>query len=124
MKFLNVIPVDYHFSLSNQSTGGTSTYTSDLSKTRRLETERRYTHEWYNTILYKVLELEEHMGITKRWTPTTPKYVETTHYISKRQYHQALNNLQRLVTQRLFELQRLNLSGVGKYLPPLSVFHC
>ena len=53
------------------------------------------------------------MGITRQWTPATPEYAETVRYISKRRYHQALNNLQQLVTQRLFELQRLNLSGVG-----------
>lgn len=57
------------------------------------------------------------MGIMKRWTPATPEYVETLLYISERRYHQALNNLQRLVTQRLFELHRLNLSGVGKFFP-------
>jgi len=53
------------------------------------------------------------MGIEKRWTPDTPEYAETVRYISERRYHQSLNNLQRLVTQRLFELHRLNLSGVG-----------
>lgn len=57
------------------------------------------------------------MGITTRWTPATPEYMETICYISERQYHQALDNLQRLVTQRLFELHRLNLSGVGKCFP-------
>jgi hypothetical protein len=88
----------------------------DLSKTRRLETERRYAREQYDRALYQVLELEEHMGITKRWTPDTPEYAETIRYISERQYHKALNNLQRLVTQRLFELHRLNLSGVGEYI--------
>jgi len=91
-----------------------------LSKTRRLETERRYAREQHNKVLYQVLELEEHMGIAKRWTPATSEYVETVRYISERRYHQALNNLQRLVTQRLFELHRLNLSGIGSNFPPLS----
>ena len=90
-----------------------STYASDLSKTRRLETDRRYASERYDKILHQVLELEAHMGIPKRWTSVTPEYIETVRYISERRYHQALNNLQRLVTQRLFELHRLNLSSVG-----------
>ena len=63
------------------------------------------------------------MGITKRWTPATPEYVETVRYISECRYHQAINNLQRLVTQRLFELHRLNLSGIGEYRP-LSAIQC
>ena len=91
----------------------TSPYTSDLSKTRRLETERRYAQERCGKVLLQVLELEDRMGIMQRWTPATPEYTEMVRYISERRYHQALNNLQRLVTQRLFELQRLNLSGVG-----------
>lgn len=92
-----------------------STYTSDLSKTRCLETERRYTQERHDKVLHQVLELEVQMGISKRWTPDTTEYVETVHYISERQYHRALDQLQRLVTQRLFELHRLNLSGIGLY---------
>jgi len=122
-KFLNAIPTDYHFSLPNESTGRSSTYTSDLSKTRQLETERHFAREQHNSIRYQVLELEEHMGITKRWTPATPEYVETVRYISERRYHQAINNLQRLVTQRLFELHRLNLSGIGEYCP-LPAIQC
>ena len=55
------------------------------------------------------------MGIAKRWTPATPEYTETVRYISERRYHKALNSLQRLVTQQLFELQRLNLSGIGVF---------
>ena len=94
-----------------------STYTSELSTTRRLETERRRTRERYDRILCQVFELEDHMGIEKRWTPTTPEYTETLRYISERRYHKALNNLQRLVTQRLFELHRLNLSGIGSHFP-------
>ncbi|KAF9789733.1 hypothetical protein BJ322DRAFT_1001037 [Thelephora terrestris] len=116
-RFLNTIPTDYHFSLSDKDLEGPLAYTSQLSKTRRLETERRHARERHDRIHYQVLELEDHMGITKRWTPATPEYIETFRYISERRYHRALNNLQRLVTQRLFELHRLNLSGAGKCFP-------
>ena len=117
-RFLNAIPTDYHFSLPNKNSSASSKYTSDLSKTRCLETERRYAHKRHDKILHQVLKLEDHMGITKRWTPDTTEYAETACYISERRYHRALNNLQRLVTQRLFELHRLNLSGIGQYLSP------
>ena len=80
-----------------------------------METERRFAREQYDQVLLQVLELEVQMGITKRWTPETPEYVETARYICERRYHQALNKLQRLVTQRLFELHRLNLSGIGQF---------
>lgn len=112
-RFLNAIPADYHFSLPDQIPARSLTYTSELSKTRQLETERRYARERYDRVLREVLELEYQMGITKRWTTTTVEYIETVRYISERRYHQALNNLQRLVMLRLFELHKLNLSGVG-----------
>ena len=121
-RFLNAIPTDYQFSLPNQTPARSSTYTSELSKTCRLETERRYARERYDRVLREVLELEDQMGITKRWTPATLEYIETVRYISERRYHQALNNLQRLVTLRLFELHRLNLSGVGRCSSPPAIF--
>jgi hypothetical protein len=82
-----------------------------------METERRFAREQYDRVLLQVLELEVQMGITKRWTPETTEYADTARYICERRYHRALNKLQRLVTQRLFELHRLNLSGIGMYLP-------
>ena len=86
-----------------------------------METERRFTRERYDRLHLQVLELEVQMGITKRWTPEMREYAETARYICERRYHQALNNLQRLVTQRLFELHRLNLSGIGEYLSQVFV---
>ena len=121
--FLNAIPTDYHSSLPNQNSSASPTYMSDLLKTCCLETEWHYTRKKYDRILHQVLELEEHMGIMKRWTPTTQEYTETVCYISEWWYHQALNNLQRLVTQQLFELHRLNLSGICQCFFLLVVFH-
>lgn len=112
-KFLHTIPSDYHFNSPFSNTTAPTTYASELSKTRRLESERRYTQERRDQLLRQVLELEVQMGIAKRWTPDTQEYSETARYIHERQYHQAINRLQRLVIQRLFELHRLNLSGIG-----------
>lgn len=61
--------------------------------------ERRFAREQHDRLLLQVLELKVQMGITKRWTPDTKEYAETAQYINERQYHRALNNLQRLVTQ-------------------------
>jgi hypothetical protein len=46
--------------------------------------------------------------------PITPEYVAAIKYIKEHQYHRALSKLQKLVTQRLFELQRLNISHTGE----------
>jgi hypothetical protein len=114
-QFFHAVPSDYHFSLPSNPTSPPATYGSELSRTRRLESERRYRQERQDRLLRQVLELEVQMGIDKRWTPDTPEYIETARYVHDRRYHQALNNLQRLVIQRLFELHRLNLSGIGMY---------
>jgi len=43
-------------------------------------------------------------------------------YIAARKYHQALNALQRLVVQWLFELHKLNLAQTGMIIL-LTIFH-
>ena len=57
--------------------------------------------------------MEVKLNIDRRWTVTSPEYITTIKYIQERKYHRALDHLQRLVVQRLFELHRLNLSGIG-----------
>jgi hypothetical protein len=55
------------------------------------------------------------MGIDKRWDPSSPEYLETLGYLSMRTYQRALEELQRLVIQRLFELHKMNISATGGY---------
>ena len=59
--------------------------------------------------------MEVSMDIEKRWEPSSPEYVETLHYLSTRIYQRALEELQRLVIQRLFELHKMNISATGEY---------
>lgn len=61
-----------------------------------------------------VHDLEFKLKIDKRWTPVDVKYREVEAYMRKREYHQALNKLQGLVVQRLFELQKANVPGMSK----------
>ena len=61
--------------------------------------------------------MEADLQLRDRWQPTDPEYVSTLKYIKTRRYQQALGQLQRLVIQRLFELQKMNLSHTGKILP-------
>jgi hypothetical protein len=58
--------------------------------------------------------MEVRMGIVNRWESSMPEYQQTVKYIKTREYQRALDNLQRLVIQRLFELHKLNLSQTGK----------
>lgn len=102
-QFLTITPAD----------ASSQTYASELSQTRKRETERRYAAERRDQILRDVVEMEVRLDIEQRWTPTSTEYREILTYMSTRKYHQALDKLQKLVIQRLFELHKLNLSQTG-----------
>lgn len=87
---------------------------AEISRTCKLETQRRHLRDRLDTVKLRVHGLEVTMGIKSRWQPQDKEYVETLKYYRERQYQRALDNLQRLVVQRLFELQKLNLTGTGK----------
>ncbi|KIY47547.1 hypothetical protein FISHEDRAFT_45033 [Fistulina hepatica ATCC 64428] len=64
----------------------------------------------------EVARLEDTLGIHDRWEPDTPEYINCRKELYERQYRCALDELERLVVQRLLELTKLNMSGVGKCL--------
>ncbi|KAG1785411.1 uncharacterized protein HD556DRAFT_1435133 [Suillus plorans] len=106
LQFLSTMPSDYQFLSPSQD----MSYSANVSATRKLETQRRYHSERLDTLQHEVVALEVKMGITHRWQPTSPEYQETMKYMAMHTYQRALDNLQRLVVQRLFELQKLNIS--------------
>ena len=107
---------NYQFNLPSGDIIPPSTYDSEILKTHHLKSERQHAQKRQDKLLLQVLELEVQIGIVKQWTPNTHEYMETAWYIYEQQYHQALDHLQRLVVQRLFELRRLNLSGISMCL--------
>lgn len=88
-------------------------YTHDLSTTRKIESERRYSIELRENVLRQIIDMEVYLGIEKRWVSSSPEYLEVLAYLSTRTYQRALENLQRLVVQRLFELHKMNISATG-----------
>ena len=107
------IPEDYEY--------GSSTYQGDVSRTRKLEGAQRMMHEKHQTILRQVQMLELAMGIQRRWQPADPQYIETARHIAERKYRRALDELQRLVVQRLFELNTMNIAGTGDFRALVNV---
>ncbi|KAH9847640.1 hypothetical protein C2E23DRAFT_729996, partial [Lenzites betulinus] len=92
---------------------GPTDYDAELSKTRKIETARRYLNERRKTLVLEVADLEIHLGIKTTWQPSDSDYIRVAGYISTRRYQRALANLQRLVVQRLFELHKMNLARTG-----------
>ncbi|THG92734.1 hypothetical protein EW026_g8267 [Hermanssonia centrifuga] len=85
----------------------------DEAKTRRLETARRHAMHEMAFALHAVEDLELKLKLNETWTPKHPKYEETLAYMRKRQFHRALDKVQQLVVQRLFELSKANIAGMG-----------
>ncbi|KAI0686720.1 hypothetical protein BC835DRAFT_1408502 [Cytidiella melzeri] len=92
-----------------------ASYRKDLATTHQIKSEHRHASEQYERVSLEVCALEVQMGLTMHWTPATPQYMAAIKYIKERKYHRALNKLQKLVTQRLFELHKLN---VAQTVPP------
>ena len=110
MMFMIAMPSEYRSSTTEPNV---ETYSSELSKTRHLETERRYADERRQAILKDVVEMEVKLAITTRWQPSSAEYINAVQYLGRRKYEKALDHLQKLVVQRLFELHRMNQSRNG-----------
>ncbi|KAJ7599684.1 hypothetical protein C8J56DRAFT_767478 [Mycena floridula] len=108
--FLTQTPTDYNFTTQED---GVSRYGVELSVTRQTETTRRKLREQRDIVLGEIIDLEIHLNIDTRWTPASPEYIKTLEYTSKRDYHRALDNLQRLVIQQLLEMHKAGLSQTG-----------
>ena len=90
--------------------GDNGTYTPGVSKA---ELARRHAKEKTEKDLNSVQELEALLDIQERWTTTSQKWVETTIAIKKRKYQLALDELELLIVERIFELTKMNRSETG-----------
>jgi hypothetical protein len=73
------------------------------------------SHKRVLAVNEEVCRIEEILGIEHRWTPEMPEYAAALKVAHERKYRRALDNLERLVVQRLFELTKLGMSGVGEF---------
>jgi hypothetical protein len=68
-----------------------------------------------------VLAIEDKLDILTRWLPVHPEYVAVVAASGERQYKSALDEIECLVVQRLFELTKLNLMSTGETYHRLSL---
>ena len=76
----------------------------------------RHAQENYEKDLKAVQELEEHLGISRRWVPEDKEWQAAARLVANRKYQRALDNLEWLVVSRIFELSKMNQSGTGKLI--------
>lgn len=76
----------------------------------------------YRTTFTRLLHIEEELSRFEvehayevRWTRESKEYKDATLLMSERRYRRALEKVERLVVQRLLELTKLGMSGVGKF---------
>lgn len=72
-----------------------------------------------------VADLETKLEIVIPWTPESPEWKGTEELIFHEEYCEALDRLEGLVVSRLFELTKMNQSGIGTYvcLPHISYIY-
>ena len=67
--------------------------------------------------------VEDAQGIAARWTKGSAQYDNGLIVLAERKYRQAVDNLERLLVQRYFELSKLGMSGTGMLAPlPLKSY--
>jgi hypothetical protein len=79
---------------------------------------RQVTHDAWEGVLYLQKELqllEDRLDVGERWTPDSPEDKKASAYMQIRSYQWAVDKLEGLVVQRLFELTKANISGTGMY---------
>ncbi|KAH9913659.1 uncharacterized protein B0H18DRAFT_887915 [Fomitopsis serialis] len=59
------------------------------------------------------VEFKNQLGLDVRWMPGSTEYQEASKLLTIREYQRSLDELERLIVQRLFELTKLGMSGVG-----------
>ncbi|KAF7977125.1 hypothetical protein HWV62_4742 [Athelia sp. TMB] len=98
----------------SNTTFDVSNYGANSRVTARLEADRRAAMDQQLVAIRAVTDLEAKLGlIGARWTHDHPDFVATLEYMRQREYHRALDRIQQLVVQRLFELSKANLSEMG-----------
>ncbi|KAJ7603186.1 hypothetical protein FB45DRAFT_962888 [Roridomyces roridus] len=92
---------------------GSDGYEASVQQTRRVETLRRHAQELRDKSLATVHDLELRLGVTQTWVPGDAEWVAAAELVSERRYRRALDQVQKLVISRMFELTRVNMAGTA-----------
>ena len=82
-------------------------------KIRRITARKTTSFQRWLLKCEEVLQYEEEHGIPVMWTPTMQEYQDGLVIVRERKYRRAVDDLERLVVQRLFEMNKLGMNGIG-----------
>ncbi|KAJ7609640.1 hypothetical protein FB45DRAFT_1038738 [Roridomyces roridus] len=80
---------------------------------RKEDVARRHAKDRVDRDREAVRELERLLEVSQTWTESSPKWSETVVAIQRRDYQAALNALELVVVERIFELTKVNRSQTG-----------
>ena len=83
----------------------------------QVEASCRSAQDQLTIAIHTVADLEMHLLLQEPWAVESLQYKDTIKYIHQHQYHWALDKLEQLVVQQLFELSKVNVLGMGKLQP-------
>ncbi|KAJ7336990.1 hypothetical protein DFH08DRAFT_915958 [Mycena albidolilacea] len=96
---------------ARKAQAGDAPYTPGVPKA---ELARRHARQKVDRALEAVHELEEKLGISDHWTSESPQWIATVQQIKQKKYQKALDAVELLVVERIFELTKINQSQTGK----------
>lgn len=79
----------------------------------RLAHVKLNTFELLSQLCETLIAFETAHEISERWTPGSQKWKDAAEYLKIRDFQKALDKLEALVVQRLFELAKMGLAGTG-----------
>ncbi|KAJ7768412.1 hypothetical protein B0H16DRAFT_1307963 [Mycena metata] len=92
---------------------GNEAYGVVAARTRHIKRQRRHIIARYDKTFLAVQDLENRLDISVPWVPGNEQYEAARVNVVKRRYQRALDKLQALVISRMFELTKMNMSGMG-----------
>lgn len=122
--------VSYVISRANLASIGPIFIAYDPSQTRATKTRDSsglklyHAQERVNNVTKAVEALESVIQPDKRWEAGMPEWERAKQMVHRRNFQRALDNLERLVVQRMFELTRINLSHTGISFPQPFIYIC
>ncbi|KAJ6624351.1 hypothetical protein B0H10DRAFT_1784947, partial [Mycena sp. CBHHK59/15] len=73
----------------------------------------RTTHTKFLAVTEEIFHFKVEQSIETRWTPSSKEYNDALILVGEHKYRKALSELKRLVVQWLFELTKMNMSGIN-----------
>ncbi|KAJ7730105.1 hypothetical protein DFH07DRAFT_756414 [Mycena maculata] len=95
---------------ARRARGDDAAYVPGVAKA---ELARRHAKEKVEKDLESVQALEAVLEVAERWTLASPKWAATVVEIKRRKYQLALDALELLIVERIFELTKMNQSQTG-----------